>query len=86
MPYQLPPDLDERVKARMASRGLSSEEDVLRAAMDALDQLEEDKLRRWHERNGIAIEQSQLGLSKPLDLEGILERVEERIAEQVQGQ
>jgi hypothetical protein len=40
----------------------------------------EAKLHRWHEGNAIAIEQSQRGLSKPLDLESILARVEVRIA------
>jgi Arc/MetJ-type ribon-helix-helix transcriptional regulator len=86
MPYQFPPDLDQRVKARMISRGLPSEDDVLREAMDALDQLEEDKSRRWHERNQIAIEQSRRGLSQPLDLEAILDRVEDRVAKHSQGE
>ena len=86
MPYQFPPDIDERVKARMVSRGLPSEDDVLREAMDALDQLEEDRSRRWHERNEIAIEQSRRGLSRPLNLEAILDRVEQRIAKHSQGE
>jgi Arc/MetJ-type ribon-helix-helix transcriptional regulator len=76
MHYQFPPDLDERVKAQMARRGLQSEDELLRQAMDALDQLEQEKLQRWHERNDIAIEQSRRGLSKPLDLDSILDRVE----------
>ena len=86
MPYQFPPDLEQRVKARMVSRGFPSEDDVLREAMDALDQLEEDKSHRWHERNQIAIEQSRRGLSKPLDLEAILDRVELRVAKHSQGE
>jgi Arc/MetJ-type ribon-helix-helix transcriptional regulator len=85
MAYQFPPDLDERVKAEMSRRGLQSEDDVLREALDALSQLDQDKLRRWHERNEIAIEQSRLGLSKPLDLDAILARVEERLAAHSQG-
>ena len=48
--------------------------------MDALEQLEEDKLRRWHEGNELAIEQSRQGLSKPIDLESLLDRVEKRFA------
>ncbi len=44
MAYQLPPDLDERVKAEMSRRGLQSEDDVLREALDALNQLDQDKL------------------------------------------
>ena len=85
MPYQFPPDLDERVKAEMYRRGLNSEDDVLREALDALRQLEQDKLRRWQEGNEIAIEQSHRGLSKPLDLESVLARVEERLALRPQG-
>jgi Arc/MetJ-type ribon-helix-helix transcriptional regulator len=85
MPYQFPPDLDERVKAEMFRRGLQSEDDVLREALDALNQLDQDKLRRWQEGNEIAIEQSRRGLSKPLDLESVLARVEERLAKHPQS-
>ncbi len=80
MPYQFPPDLDERVKLEMSRRGLQNEDDVLREALDALHQLEQDKLRRWNERNDIAIEQSRLGLSAPIDIEMLLARVEQRLA------
>jgi len=80
MSYQLPPDLDERVKAEMSRRGLQSEDDVLREALDALNQLEDEKRRRWQEGNEVAIEQSRRGLSQPLDLDAILARVEERVA------
>jgi Arc/MetJ-type ribon-helix-helix transcriptional regulator len=85
MSYQFPPDLDERVKAEMSRRGLNSEDDVLREALDALNQLEQDKLRRWQEGNQIAIEQSRRGLSRPLDLESVLARVENRLATRPQG-
>jgi hypothetical protein len=40
------------------------------------------KLQRWNERNTVSAEQSRQGLSKPLDLEGVLERVERRVADQ----
>jgi Arc/MetJ-type ribon-helix-helix transcriptional regulator len=86
MSYQFPPDIDERVKSRMVSRGFHSEDDVLRAAMDALDQVEQDKLARWHERNQIAIEQSRRGLSRELDLDAILARVEVRATKHSQGE
>jgi Arc/MetJ-type ribon-helix-helix transcriptional regulator len=85
MSYQFPPDLDERVKAEMFRRGLQSQDDVLREALDALNQLDQDKLRRWQEGNEISIEQSRRGLSKPLDLELLLARVEERLAKHPQG-
>jgi len=84
MAYEFPPDLDERVKAEMEKRGLPTEDDVLREAMNALDQLEQDKVRRWNERNEIAIEQSRERRSKPLDLDAMLGRVEQRIAERRQ--
>jgi Arc/MetJ-type ribon-helix-helix transcriptional regulator len=86
MAYRFPPDLEERVKAEMSRRGLPSEDDVLRKAMDALEQLERDKLQRWHKRNQIAIEESRLDLSKPLDLKSILGRLEDRVANRPQDQ
>jgi Arc/MetJ-type ribon-helix-helix transcriptional regulator len=85
MPYQFPPDIEERVKARMVSGAFHSEDDVLREAMDALDQIEQDKLIRWHERNQTSMEQSRLGLSKELDLEALLARVEDRVTKLSQG-
>ena len=80
MSYQFPPDLDQRVKAQMASFGMPDEDDVLRAALDALEQLEQEKLHRWQNGNNIAIEQSRRGLSKPLDIDALFERVEQRVA------
>lgn len=44
--------------------------------------MEWEKLKRWHERNAISTEQSRRGLSKPLDLERVLDRVEQRVADQ----
>jgi Arc/MetJ-type ribon-helix-helix transcriptional regulator len=58
------------------------EDDVLRDAMDALDQIEHDKLLRWHERNNLAAEQSRQGLSKALDEEAVLARLRERLAQE----
>ncbi len=82
MNYQFPPDIEERLKARMSDGRYQSEDDVLREAMDALDQLEQDKLIRWHERNRIAMRQSQQGLSKPLDDKAVLDRLRERLAKE----
>jgi Arc/MetJ-type ribon-helix-helix transcriptional regulator len=81
MAYPFPPDISERVQARVGVGRYQSEDDVLRDAMNALDELEQAKLARWHQRNQIAIEQSRLGLSKPLDLDALLERVEQRVAQ-----
>jgi Arc/MetJ-type ribon-helix-helix transcriptional regulator len=86
MPYQLPPDVDHRVQAHLATGGYQNEDDVLRTAHDALEERDQEKLRRWHEGNRMAIEQSRQGLSKPLDLEALLERVERRVTEKKQGQ
>jgi len=82
MNYRFPPDIEERLKARMSEGRFRSEDDVLREAMDALDQLEQDKLIRWDERNRIALRQSEQGLSKPLDDEAVLGRLRERLAEE----
>ena len=82
MNYQFPPDIEERFRTRMNDGRYQSEDDVLREAMDALDQLEQDKLIRWHERNRLAIRQSQEGLSKPLDDEAVLGRLRERLAKE----
>jgi hypothetical protein len=50
--------------------------------MDALDQIEQDKLLRWHKRNNLAAEQSGQGLSKPLDDEAVLARLRNRLAQE----
>jgi Arc/MetJ-type ribon-helix-helix transcriptional regulator len=69
----------------MVSGRFHSEDDVLREAMDALDRIEKDKLIRWHERNQASMDQSRLGLSKELDLEALLARVEDRVAKLSEG-
>ena len=82
MSYQLPPDIEERLKVRMSDGRYESEDDVLREAMNALDQLEQDKLIRWEERNRLSTRQSEQGLSKPLDDEAVLGRLRERLAKE----
>lgn len=85
MATRLPPDIDQRVKACLTGGVYQNEDEVLRQAMDALEEREQEKLHRWHERNQIAIEQSRLGQSTPLDIEAMLERIEERAAQQNQA-
>jgi Arc/MetJ-type ribon-helix-helix transcriptional regulator len=85
MDYQFPPDLQQWVDARLGAGVYQSPDDVLRDAMRALDELDKEKLRLFQEGNRIAMEQSRLGLSKPLDLETILERVEQRMAAEQNG-
>lgn len=50
MPYQLSPELNERVQSFVFA-GYRDEDDVLREALDALEAREQEKLRRWHEGN-----------------------------------
>ena len=80
MNHPIPPDIEERLKARMSEGLYASEAELLRDAMDALDRLEEDKLLRWRDRNRLAIEQSQQGKSRPLNDGAILARLRERLA------
>ena len=82
MSYQIPKDIEERVKARMSDGRYQTEDEVLREAMDALDQMEQDTLIRWSERNQIAVRQSQQGLSKPLNDKAMLDRLRKRLAKE----
>lgn len=78
--YQFPSDVQQRVDAYVSAGAYQSPDDVLRAAIQALDELDREKLRLFQELNRIAEEQSRLGLSKPLNLPALLERVEGRVA------
>jgi len=77
---QIPTDIQERLQARLAEGAYQSEDEILRDAMDALDQIEAERVTRWNERNRLAGEQSQQGLSKPLDDQKVLMRLRERLA------
>lgn len=77
---QLPPDISERLQAWVVAGGYQSEEEALREALDALDERDQEKRRRWHDGNALAIEQSRQGLSKPLDDEAVLARLRARLA------
>jgi len=85
MHYQFPPDLHERVQSRLSDGTYQSEDDLLRDAMNALDDLDREKLRLFQEGNRVALEQSRLGMSKPLDLNALLQRVEARVAAEGKG-
>jgi len=80
MHIQLPADICQRLEACIATGGYQCEEEVLREALDALDQREQEKLRRWNDGNAIAIEQSRQGLSRPLDDAAVLARLRRRLA------
>jgi Arc/MetJ-type ribon-helix-helix transcriptional regulator len=79
MAYQLPPDLDHRVQAYLGTGGYQNEDEVLHTALDALEEREQEQLRRWDEGNRVAIEQSAQGLSKPLDDEAVIARLRARL-------
>jgi len=79
MAYELPTDIRDRVNAWLDLGVYQNEDDVIREAMDALDQIEQDKRTRWHERNRLAALQSCQGLSKPLNDQKILKRLRERL-------
>ena len=80
MPYHLPADINQRLQACIAAGICQSEDEVLRDALDALEQRNQEKLRRWHDGNAIALEQSRQGLSKPLDDEAVIAKLRERLA------
>ena len=80
MTYQFPADVEQLIKQRMTLGIYASEDEVLRDALGALEQREQERLARWDERNRLAIEQSQQGLSRPLDDEKVLARLRERLA------
>jgi Arc/MetJ-type ribon-helix-helix transcriptional regulator len=82
MAYQLPPEIDHRVQAYLGTGGFQNEDEVLHTALDALEEREQEKLRRWNEGNRIAIEQSEQGLSKPLDDEAVIARLRARLAKE----
>lgn len=77
---QIPTDVQERLQARLAEGAYQSEDEILRDAMDALDQIEAEKMTRWNERNRLTMEQSEQGLSQPLDDQKVLARLRDRLA------
>ncbi len=82
MAYHFPADVEQLIKERMALGVYSSEDEVLRDALGALEQLEQERLARWEERNRLAVEQSKQGHARPLDDERVLARLRERLAQE----
>lgn len=80
MHYGFPSDIRERLEAHLIGGFYQSEDDCIRDALDALDQIEQDKLLRWNERNAQAIADSRAGRSRPLDPEQVMNRLRERLA------
>lgn len=80
MTYNMPDDLYARLQDHLAAGSYESESEVLHHAMDALEQVEQDRLLRWNERNRSATLESQQGLSRPLDQQAVFERLRARLA------
>jgi Arc/MetJ-type ribon-helix-helix transcriptional regulator len=80
--YRVPADVEQLIKQRMALGAYSSEDDVLRDALEALELREQQRLARWDERNDLAIKQSNQGLSRALDDEQVLARLRARLAKE----
>lgn len=80
MSYQFPSDIQAKLDAYLQAGAFLSEDDAIRGAIDAFEQLEAEKLRRWHEQNRLSEEQSAQGLSRPLDEERVIARLRERLA------
>lgn len=76
----LPLDLADRIRARVEDGSYACEADVIRDAIDALDEFELARVAKWEERNALAVEQSRLGLSKPLDRERLLADLKKRFS------
>ena len=86
MPHVIPTYLQRQIEALMASGEYDNEDVLLEQAIDALAwrRREEEKLRRWNERNRQMVDERRQGLSKPLDLEAVLNRVETRVTEDIE--
>jgi len=61
MPYQLPPDIQQRIRVHLEVGSGDSEDDVLRRALDALD-WQEEEVRAI----GQGIEDMEAGRVRPL--------------------
>lgn len=79
MLYQFPSDISARLDACLGSGAYQNQDEVMRDALDALEQREQEKLRRWNEGNQIAMEQSRQGLSRPLDDAAVIDRLRKRL-------
>jgi Arc/MetJ-type ribon-helix-helix transcriptional regulator len=82
MSYEFPTDIQNRLQARLVDGVYQNEDDVIRDAMDALDQAEVDRITRWNDRNELAVQQSKQGLSARLDDAKVLSRLRERLAQE----
>ncbi len=84
MAHQFPPDVEERIKAKLATGQYDSEDDVIRDALEALEYYRryQRELSDLRETLRVAEEQSRLGQSGPFDAEATKRVVRERLAQQ----
>ena len=85
MTLDVPSDYEDILHNAVASGAFPSPEAALRHALDLLaaEQPPDEaaKLARWNERNRISTEQSEQGLSTPLDIDEVVGRLKQRIAD-----
>jgi len=84
MGHQFPPDVEQRIQAQLATGAYESEDDVIRDALEALEEYRgyRRELSELKEKLRVAEEQSQLGRSGPFDAEATKRAVRERLAQQ----
>ena len=86
MSIDIPSDYAAIIQQAVASGAYATPEAALRHALElfAAEQAkgDESKLERWHQRNDESISQSQQGLSRPLDEEAVIDRLNSRLADQ----
>lgn len=84
MARQFPPDVEERIKAQLATGEYDSEEDVIRGALQALEDYRQYKrqLCDLKEKLRVAEQQSRQGQSGPFNAEATKRAVRERLAQQ----
>ena len=86
MTFNLPSEYADILNNAVASGAFASPADALRHALELfaaelpIDD-EQTKLDRWNQRNQTSIEQSNQGLSKPLNDGLVIERLNIRFAE-----
>ncbi len=85
MTIDIPSDYEDILRQAVASGAYANPEAALRHALElfAAEQVsgEQPKRDRWNERNRLSIEQSSQGLSKPLNDETVVDRLQARLAD-----
>lgn len=80
MPYQFPPDIEQRVRAQIESGQFETEDDVLREAIDTLEKRQRG-LRTLRDMVGEADVDIAAGRVGPFDAVATKRAVRQRLAE-----